>query len=102
MKVVWSKRATRKMLATADYIAQEFGVSYATSFVQEALSITQLLEEHPELGQVELSLLHKKEEFRHLVVGKKNKVIYCIHNNEVWVADFWDVRRNPKELTKDL
>ena len=98
MKVRWSKKATHKLLNTADYIANEFGYSLASAFLNEAIERAKMLESFPELGPLEEALEHKPERFHYLTVGKKNKIIYRIKSNHIDVVDFWDVRLNPQTL----
>jgi hypothetical protein len=55
----------------------------------------ELLQSHPQLGQVEPLLAGCTSlEYRSLVVDKVTKIIYTVHLEYVYIHLLWDVRRD--------
>ena len=99
MTIVWSKKALRKLNATADYIADEFGANRAARFLRDAMKMVATLEQFPENGQVEMLLKGTRYQYRHLVISKQSKLIYRIDKSKVRVVDFWPTKQDPDVLT---
>ena len=38
--------------------------------------------------------------YRSYVVNRLNKIVYFVKEDHIEVADFWDVRREPKKLSE--
>lgn len=102
MKVIWLNRAEMSMRRTEEYILQEFGETARKHFMQEVESVAYLLEKMPELGHFEPLLADYKQGYRCIVINRLNKLIYYIKDNQILIAAFWDCRREPKKLVKDI
>ena len=98
-QINWSKRAERSYGKIIDYIAEEFGKTRARKYVASVYSEVNRLIANPKLGQVEPLLDGARYEFRRLVIGNLTKVIYRIADDRIEIADVWDTRQDPKELT---
>lgn len=44
--------------------------------------------------------MNRVREYRSIVVGTLNKIIYYVGSDVIYIADFWDVRREPKALAE--
>ena len=55
---------------------------------------------HPDLGKLEPLLVKREKVYRSIVVGSLNKIIYYVDSDVIYIADFWDVRREPKTLAE--
>ena len=102
MIVSWSKRAIKSLTHTSVYILQEFGDSTNKRFLQEIQRVSDLLEESPFMGQVEPLLIGKSKEYRSVVVNRLNKIVYYIKGNTIRISAFWDTRREPNSLAKEV
>jgi hypothetical protein len=40
--------------------------------------------------------------YRNIVVNRLNKIVYRIVENRIEIADFWNVRREPVGLSKEI
>ena len=103
MNVIWSESALEIFSATADYIQDEFGDKTRDEFVQKVTHTARLLERDPGLGIVEPRLVKAPVEYHSINAGDDiNRIIYFVEGDIVQIADFWNMRRNPKTLAKRL
>ena len=63
-----------------------------------------LLATNPYLGPIEPLLADLPQTYRSVVVGRLNKMVYHIEEDEktISVDDFWDVRREPQALADEV
>lgn len=104
MKLVWYKRAEKRLYDSAAYSAREFGKAVADSFMENVLRQAVLLCNHPRLGKVEQSLVSKHtHQYRSLVVHPYFKLIYYINEakDRIVITNFWDTRKEPQRLTEE-
>ena len=52
-----------------------------------------LLEKTPDMGQREILLMECSEQYRSLVVGRLNKIVYYINGEQIEIVALWDTRR---------
>ena len=102
MRVVWLPQAKRELRQTARYIFEEFGQKARREFIQDVHRVNELLANNPQMGSVELLLANRSIMYRSYVVNHLNKIIYFIKDNHIEVADFWDVRREPRKLAQRI
>lgn len=102
MNVIWLERAEKSMRHTESYILREFGEMASEHFIKEVKEVAYLLEKMPELGHFEPLLAEYKQGYRSIVINRLNKLIYYIKDNTILIAAFWDCRREPKKLLKDI
>ena len=96
MEIIWSSLAIDNWEVAARYIANEFGKSVLQNFLTDSLSWQQQLIANPHIGHVEPLLKKRVRTYYSLVVNKRNKVIYYLEEDKIYIADFWDTRREPK------
>jgi plasmid stabilization system protein ParE len=99
VKVIWTKRAFSQLERAIRYIKEEQGNSYAEIVLNKTLEKTRLLQETPKMGQIEPLLIHKKNEYRYIIVWSY-KIIYRIDKNKVIISRVFHTSRNPKNLRR--
>jgi len=87
--------AKQQIRETAKYIYAEFGKKSKDSFILKVNQTKHLLETNPCLGPVEPLLSDIPSNYRSIVVGHLNKLIYRILDDHIEISDIWDVRRDP-------
>ena len=97
MKVIWAEDARLRARETATYICEMFGARARQKFLSELSRIDSLLTGQPNLGAAEPLLSDAPVLYRALVVGRRNKIVYHVHDDVVEVVDLWDTRREPKQ-----
>lgn len=97
VEVIWTKKALNQLERAVKYIREEQGISYAKIVLEKVLNATELLENTPEIGTLEPLLLHKKSEYRFLVVWCY-KIIYRRAKNKVVISRVFHTSRNPQNL----
>ena len=98
MNVTTLEPAKQAIRRTASYINREFGRQRKDEFLLEVRKTRRLLAANPHLGPLEPLLEDRPEGFRSFVMNRINKIVYRIADDRIEVVDFWDVRREPKEL----
>ena len=98
MKVRTLEQAEEAIQKTARYIQREFGRRNRDKFLSKVEETKKLLSFNPHLGPVEPLLADRATTYRSVVVARQNKMVYRITDDCIEIADFWDVRREPKEL----
>ena len=94
--------AKQQIRETAKYIYTEFGKKSKDDFFFKLNQTRKLLETNPCLGPIEPSLSDLSSNYRSIVVGHLNKMIYRVLDNCIEISDFWDVRRDPNTLAGQL
>lgn len=97
VEVIWTKKALKQLERAVKYIREEQGISYAKIVLEKVLNSTELLEKTPEIGTIEPLLLHKKSEYRFLVVWSY-KIIYRRAKNKVVISRVFHTSRNPQNF----
>lgn len=100
MNVVWHAQAEEALVNAAVYIQNHFGKRFREKFVGSVRQTEYALRLNPYLGKLEPLLMNRVREYRSIVVGTLNKIIYYVDSDVIYIADFWDVRREPKTLAE--
>ena len=100
MNVIWHAQAEEALIDAAVYIQNHFGKRFREKFVGSVRQTEHALRLNPYLGKLEPLLMNRVREYRSIVVGTLNKIIYYVDSDVIYVADFWDVRREPKTLAE--
>ena len=89
----WHPKASTDLNRIVWYCSQKFGKSTARQVRNHIWHDAELLQSHPQLGQVEPLLAGCTSlEYRSLVVDKVTKIIYTVHREYVYIHLLWDVR----------
>ena len=102
MKIQWTKHARKSVNEVGAYILQTFGEKSFDEFLQELAHTGQLLQTTPNLGSIETLLEKRSFTYRSVVVNKRSKMIYRIDGEQIYIVDFWNCKREPKNLVKGL
>ena len=104
MKVITAPLARQAIRKTARQIKQDFGMKSRDKFLSKVTETRMLLATNPYLGPVEPLLADLPQTYRSVVVGKLNKMVYCIEEDEkvIYVVAFWDCRREPATLASQV
>lgn len=100
MNVIWHVQAEEALIDAAVYIQNHFGKRFREKFVGSVRQTEYALRLNPYLGKLEPLLMNRVREYRSIVVGTLNKIIYHVDSDVIYIADFWDVRREPKTLAE--
>ncbi len=96
MRIVWTKRALRRLSEILEYIEIEFGVVAKESFRSKTKDFTGLLSEFPEMGTLEV----KGKNLRGFQLTKQTRIFYRIKGDLIIILTFFDSRQNPKRRPK--
>lgn len=102
MIVIWSPKAKESLKKVTGYIFLTFGEKPTEKFKEKVLRVEKTLAVNPNIGPEEPLLNNYSIIYRSVVVNNLNKIVYYIEDNIVYIAAFWDTRREPKSLTEDL
>lgn len=102
MKSILSDLAKQRIREIAKYIRKEFGKKRRDAFMLEVRETRRLIEQNPNIGSVEPLLADLPKMYRSYVMNSLNKIVYRIEDNTIYIADFWDVRRNPSLLKSQV
>ncbi len=97
MRLKWTEHAKAQRNQIADYIQRHFGVKRRTRFIQEVRQMTQMLKNHPNLGSIDPLYADRPVAYRSVIVNGMSKMVYRIEDDLIYIAAFWDCRREPKE-----
>ena len=100
MNVIWHAQAEEALIDAAVYIQNHWGKRFREKFVGSVRQTEYALRLNPYLGKLEPLLMNRVREYRSIVVGSLNKIIYYVDSDVIYIADFWDVRREPKALAE--
>ncbi|MBK8806769.1 MAG: type II toxin-antitoxin system RelE/ParE family toxin [Bacteroidales bacterium] len=99
LTVYWTHFAENKLDDIYTYYKEKSGTRIARKLVDEIVNKTLELEKNPLIGQKELLLSHRIQEFRYLVY-KSYKIIYLVNiqKKRIEVFNLFDCRQNPIKI----
>ena len=102
MKIHWYKRAAAQLHQVEQYILRDFGEKVRKEFMDEVELAVLSLAEISTIGQVDPLFAHRKQTYRSIIVRHLNKIVYFIKDDTVFVAAFWDTRREPNNQVRQV
>lgn len=101
IEVYWLELAENKLEDIYGYYLIKVNKKVAKKLVNGIVDSTIGIEKQPEIGQVEISLKHRKQEFRYLVF-KNYKIVYWINYdfNRIEIANVFDTRQDPEKINE--
>ena len=102
MKVIWDPRATRGKQNVASYIRRKFGDDRKDQFLLEVRETTRMLMHHPDMGVIDPLFADRSIAYRSVIINGLNKMVYFIKDDTIYIAAFWDCRREPKALASQV
>lgn len=101
MKIEWQKKAKDELQKQLTYCFHEFGYLTTLRFQEKIDKQVNLLKAFPYMGKIEPLLWGRCYEYRSWVVHEHFKLIYHIRDEVIYIANFWDVRREPQFLIQE-
>ncbi len=102
MTARWSNRALESWQEIATYIYYRFGSQVADDYESKTNHTVDLLVAFPEMGREEPLLQDRNYAYRSLNIDKLSKIVYFVSDDVLYIADVWNLRRNPEILTYGL
>ena len=96
MKIEWSNYAKDQRHQVANYIRERFGYKYKHKFIQEVDKIVRMLMQYPNLGPIDPLFADRPIAYRSVVISGLSKMVYYIDGDIIYIAAFWDCRREPQ------
>ena len=96
MKVVWQESAKVGRREVAAYIRKEFGIKRVKRFRQEIDDVVTTIMHSPNIGSIDPLYTNRPLTYRSVIVNGLNKIVYRIDGDIIYIVDFWDTRREPK------
>lgn len=97
MTIHWHKKADASLHRVKQYILQKFGEKVRQEFMDEVDRSVSVLANMPTSGKTDPLFAHRKQVYRSIIIRRFNKVVYYIKDDTIYIAAFWDTRREPKD-----
>lgn len=94
MRVLWTKKAIAGWQEVADYILAEFGDRAMQTFLEHSEGAEETISLLPNIGSVEWSDTQEGVVYRYVTINRRSKMLYYVDGDTIFIADFWDVRKN--------
>ncbi len=94
MRVIWTEQATRGWNEVAKYILRDFGRQGLKLFRQRTKEAEEYISHFPNGSEVVWNDSKQTTIYRWRTIHGRSKMLYFIQNDEIIIADFWDVRSN--------
>ncbi len=98
MQILWSERAYTRRQAIEDYVLYAFGFVAYQDYIDAIEEWKKVLLENPNAGKEEPILSNMRKQYRSFVVRSLSKGIYYVENDAINIVDWWDTRRDIKDL----
>ena len=102
MRVIWDTEARAARNQVADYIGSRFGVKRKITFLQAVRETTKLLCDTPQIGSIDPLFADRPLTYRSVVIKGLSKMVYRIDGDIIYIAAFWDTRREPKNQIRKI
>ncbi len=101
LEVYWLELAESKLEDIYSYYSIKANKRIAEKLINGIVDTTIGIDKQPEIGQIEKSLNHRKQEFRYLVF-KNYKIVYWVNYSfkRIEIANIFDTRQNPQKLNE--
>lgn len=94
MRVLWTKKAIAGWQEVADYILADFGDRAMQTFLERTEEAEETLFLLPNIGSVEWNDTQEGVVYRYVTINRRSKMLYYVDGDVIFIADFWDVRKN--------
>jgi plasmid stabilization system protein ParE len=92
-EIIWTPNAQSDFEEIVAYIENEWSLSLAKKFSEDALKTIELLEQMPLLGRVSKN----DTMIRKLLISRHISLYYSVQGNIIFLLDFFDNRQYPSE-----
>lgn len=97
VKIIWSDFAKTMLKEIFLFHKETVSISVANKIKNNIFSSVKSLVDHPNMGQIEESLLKYGGQHRYLVSGNY-KIIYKQINRKILITDVFDTRMSPTKM----
>ena len=94
MKVIWTPKAVAGWQEVADYSLDTFGVDAMLDFETRTYEAEKDIALMPNIGTIEWNDTRDNVVYRYVTINRRSKMLYFEEDNVIYIADFWDVRKN--------
>lgn len=94
MRVLWTKKAIAGWQEVADYILADFGDRAMQTFLERTEEAEETISLLPNIGSVEWNDTQEGVVYRYVTINRRSKMLYYVDGDVIFIADFWDVRKN--------
>ena len=102
MKTIWDPQARQSMRQIARYIQARFGSIARKAYVQKVKDAENLVKRNPNIGLVDPLFAGRKRPYRSIIINGLSKMVYFIDDETIYIAAFWDTRREPKKQAEQV
>ena len=102
MKVEWTDLAIRQKNQVADYIRRRFGFKRKKKFAQEVDQAVNMVLRNPNIGPIDPLFDDRPIAYRYVIINSLSKMVYYIDDDVIYIAAFWDTRREPKKQAEQV
>jgi plasmid stabilization system protein ParE len=101
LTVYWTQFAEDKLEDIYTYYKYKAGIKIAGNLVNELVDATLRLHKNPDIGQREVLLSTRIQNFRY-IIHKNHKIIYWIDapNKMLLISNVFDTRQNPAKIKR--
>lgn len=93
MQVRWTEQACKALDFIMTCSRDFYSLNLLKGLRSDIARCEVLLSQNPQMGAVEEELDGLDVEYRHIVLTKPFKIIYFIHEGNIYIADIWDTRQ---------
>ncbi len=98
MQIRFTTEARKELKRILDVFVEYSGPMSAVKFGELVERKIKTLSKYPYVGHPEPLLASQKYVFRAKSITKYYRIIYLVHEETLWIYDFWDSRRDPEKL----
>ena len=102
MRIEWTYLADRQRDQVANYIRKQFGAKRMKVFLKEVRSTTKMLNCNPNIGPIDPLFDDRPIAYRYVIINSLSKMVYYIDDDVIYIAAFWDTRREPKKQAEQV
>ena len=102
MKVEWTDLAKEQSRQIAGYIRRQFGINRAKEYKQEVDQTVKMIVLHPNIGIIDPLFEDRSIAYRSIIINGLSKMVYFIDDETIYIAAFWDTRREPKKQAEQV
>lgn len=102
MEINWTPRAIDSLIETMRFISYHFGMDVGRKVCLMIEKRVEMLLQNPFMGKVDQENSTDQIEFRFIVINKRSKVYYFIHEDCIHIVLVWDDRQNIISLAELL
>ena len=96
MRSKWNIEARASLRQTGHYIKARFGIKAKREFMQKVEETEQLLMRFPSLGPIDPLFADRPVAYRSVNINGLSKMVYRAEDDIIYIAAFWDCRREPQ------